>query len=126
MVLDALPGGGDNSWVDLLFSSRPFCKRKNSLISDLNDILAAEWNVDLAQHAWSSAGVGLSVRQYQDLRNMFSKAIFIPTNSTADDPRAGMFKKRPWYTCPVTDTCYRVQLPIGEAWGLLFNSLSLV
>ena len=78
-VLDGMQAGdGDDTWVDYLFSSRPFCKRKNDFVSDLRDIAQAEWGLDLSHHALEI--VGLSRQQYQDLRNSFSKSIYRPPN----------------------------------------------
>ena len=93
VVLDSLPAA-DGSWVDQLFSTRPFCKRKNSLILDLRDVIQAEWGVDLAQYAL--VDVGLSHRMYQSLRNAWNKSLFTPINSSVDDPRCGMYTPRPW------------------------------
>ena len=84
------------SWVDLLYSTRPFCKRKCELISSLQKIAEAEWGLDLAQFVITE--VGLSHRQYQTLRNAFSRSLFTPVNSSNDvDPRAGMYTPRSWY-----------------------------
>ena len=67
--------------------------------------------VDLAQHAITE--VGLSERQYQALRNCFSKSQFTPQNTTSDVTNsAGMFSKRRWYTCPVTDTIFHLPEPL--------------
>lgn len=111
VVLDSI-GTENGSWVDQLFSTRQFCKRKNLLISDLRDILHGEWSLDMAQHAL--VDIGLSVSQYQSLRNAFSKSLFMPKNTTADDidPRAGMYRKRPWYTCPVIGTTISLPEPL--------------
>lgn len=115
VVLDAMPAGEAGSWVDVLFSSRPFCKRKCLLIKSLRDILQAEWGTDVAQHALVE--VGLSHSQYQGLRNAFSKSLFRPVNSTVtDDARAGMFSKRPWYTCPVLGTVFHMPEPLSPMW----------
>ena len=61
-VLDSMPTE-NGSLVDQLFSTRPFCKRKNALVASLRDILHGEWSLDLAQY--SLVDVGLSVSQYQ-------------------------------------------------------------
>ena len=101
----------NNSMVDLLFSTRKFCLRRNVLIHDLQAILKAEWNVDLAVHAVTD--VGLSHSMYQGLRNAFSKSIYTPSNTASTDynPSAGMYSKRPWYTCPVTGTTFNIPEP---------------
>ena len=78
VVLNSMEAGEDGSWVDVLFSTRPFCKRKCALISSLQDVLHAEWGTDLSQHALVE--VGLSHSQYQSLRNAFSKSLFKPTD----------------------------------------------
>ena len=111
-VLDGMQAGdGDNTWVEYLFSSRPFCKRKNDFVSDLRDIAQAEWGLDLSHHALEI--VGLSRNQYQDLRNSFSKSIYRPPNSANEaDPRAGMITNRPWYTCPVIGTVFNLPQPL--------------
>jgi hypothetical protein len=110
VVLDSLHAG-EVTWVDQLFSTRPFCLRKNELITDLGGILRDEWGVDLAQHAITE--VGLSERQYQALRNCFSKSQFTPQNTTSDVMnRAGMYSKRRWYTCPVTGTIFHLPEPL--------------
>jgi hypothetical protein len=113
VVFDSM-SAGENTWVDMLFASRPFCLRKQSLIDELREVLHGEWNLDLAQKAMTTCGgSGLSQRMYQNLRNAFSKSLFTPTNSTDEvDPRAGMFSKRPWYTCPVTHVTYHLPEPL--------------
>lgn len=110
-VLDTIPAG-NGTLVDQLLSCRAFAKRTNRLITSLNDILHAEWNLDLAQYAL--VDVGLSVSQYQSLRNAFSKSLFTPINTTSDDvsAAAGMYNKRPWYTCPVLGTKFHLPEPL--------------
>ena len=113
VVLEAMPTE-NGSMVDQLFSTRPFCKRKNALISDLRDGLHGEWNLDLAQYALVDVGLSVSQYQYQSLRNAFSKSLYAPKNTVVDDmdPRAGMYSKRPWYTCPVTHKTYHLPEPL--------------
>ena len=108
VVLDSMPAA-NGSWVDQLFSSRPFCKRKNDFVSDLRDLIQAEWGADLALFALIE--VGLSQPMYQKLRNAFNKSMFTPVNSTSLDPRAGMYTPRPWYTCPVTSRVFNLPEP---------------
>ena len=109
-VLDSMSAGEDGSWVDQLNSSRPFSKRKCELIASLHTILQSEWNLDLSQHALVE--VGLSERQYQELRNAFSKSLFTPINTTVDSAAAGMYSKRPWYICPVLGTTFNLPEPL--------------
>ena len=117
VVLDSISAGDHGSWVDVLFASRPFCKRKNALVKDLDSILHAEWSLDLAQHALVE--VGLSQPQYQSLRNAFSKSLFRPVNSvTTDDAAAGMYSKRPWYECEVTGAIFHLPEPLPPLWRL--------
>ena len=111
VILDHMPTENGTK-VDQLFSTRQFCKRKNELISDLRDLLHAEWGLALAQHA--IIDVGLSHSQYQALRNAWSKSIFKPKNTVSTDvsPNAGMYTKRPWYTCPVLGTTFNLPEPL--------------
>ena len=115
-VLDNLPTSDGASWVDVLFESRPFAKRKCELIKDLQNILHGEWNLDLAEHALIE--IGLSHSMYQGLRNAFSKSIYKPINTTCDDARAGMYSKRPWYTCEATGTIFHLPEPLPPRYKL--------
>ena len=111
VVLDSTPAGDSGSWVDLLWASRQFARRRNDLIGQLRGIAQSEWGVDLAQYAITE--VGLSTRQYQRLRNAFSRSLFTPSHSTLEvDPRAGMFSPRPWYTCPLTGKVFNLPEPL--------------
>eukprot|EP00966_Prymnesium_polylepis_P016105 372236-Prymnesium_polylepis.1 len=85
---------------------------RHTFVSSLRDILHGEWNLDLAQHAL--VDVGLSVSQYQALRNAFSKSLYKPKKTVDDDldPRAGMHSKRSWYTCPVIGTTFHLPEPL--------------
>lgn len=109
VVLDSLPSG-TGSWVDQLFSSRPFCERKNEFAADLRAVANAEWGVDMA--GFFLVDVGLSRRMYQKLRNGWNRSIWTPQNSTSSDPRAGMYSPRPWYTCPVTGCVINLPEPL--------------
>ena len=109
---------GEGSWVDQLFSTRAFCKRKNILIGDLRDVANAEWGVDLAEHALVQ--VGLSHRMYQSLRNAFNKSIYTPVNTTDElDSRSGMYTPRPWYVCPVLGTRFNLPEPLPPLYKTL-------
>ena len=111
-VLDGMQAGeGDDTWVDYLWSTRPFAKRKNRFVASLKDIAQAEWGLDLSHHALKV--VGLSERGYQELRNAFSRSIFMPPNSVDDaDPRAGMYSPRSWYKCAVTGQSHNLPEPL--------------
>ena len=113
-VLDSFFIGDEGqTLVDHLFASRLFCLRKNQFVSSLLDIAQAEWGLDLSVHALSNGSAGLSRRQYQSLRNGFAKSMFKPANSADEaNPRAGFYSKRPWYTCPVTNTVFNLPEPL--------------
>ena len=70
-----------------IMSTKPFCLEKNSLVANLTDVLAAEYNVNLAMHVLSD--VELSLGQYQKLRLAFCK-----THSEKG------WEKILWYQCP--------------------------
>ena len=113
VVLDSMRAGDSGTWVDMLFATRQFARRKNVLVGELRELAQAEWGLDLAQYAITE--VGLSVRQYQRLRNAFSRSMFIPVNAASPeqrDARSGMFTPRPWYTCPITGTVFKLPEPL--------------
>lgn len=110
VVLEAMPAGDAGSWVDVLFASRQFARRKNVLISELRQVAQAEWGVDLAQQAITE--FGLSSRQYQDLRIAFSRYLYTPTAASENTTRAGMFTPRPWYKCPFFGTVFNLPEPL--------------
>ena len=112
VVLDWMPAGDTGgSWVDMLWATRQFARRRNELVSQLKDVAEGEWGVDLAQYAITE--VGLSTRQYQRLRNAFSRSLFTPAHSTQEvDPRAGMYSPRPWFKCPITGAIFNLPEPL--------------
>ena len=110
VVLDAMPAGDAGSWVDVLFATRQFARRKNVLISELREVAQAEWGVDLAQHAITT--IGLSSRQYQDLRNAFSRSFYKPTAVGENTTKAGMHTPRPWYKCRYLGTVFNLPEPL--------------
>ena len=126
VVLDSTPAGDLGSWVDVLWATRQFAKRRNELVGQLRDVAQGEWGVDLAQHALTE--VGLSTHQYQQLRNIFSRSLFTPAHSTLEvDPRSGMYSPRPWYTCPLTGKVFNLPEPLPplyRAQALMKDTLS--
>ena len=113
VVLDSIADDAGTSWVDLLMGTRPFSKRKCDLIGELRDIANAEWGADLATYALVK--VGLSSRQYQDLRVAFCRNMYCPVDALEDgvfDARCRMVTPRPWYTCPVLGKTFNLPEPL--------------
>eukprot|EP00965_Chrysotila_dentata_P187525 6172193-Pleurochrysis_carterae.AAC.1 len=80
-------------------ASRAVAKLKLQFARELADVLAAEWNVDLALHL--KTDVGLSDRRYQSLRMLLCKQY-----------RDGRWQKRIWYQCPSTATVLYMPEPL--------------